>query len=167
MEHESIRWILEISISIMSIGVTTILGIQIWNALTISKLIDKKLEREKSLLKKEIAEHYSKSKHISSSLSSFNIAYTSEIAGKITPAFHAYMQAILSANAAGAEDICEMYIGWLKELLKKAATEKTPIEITPQQRLEYVSALADLESDNFKSLRSILVGDENAFFKYP
>lgn len=53
MEHESIRWILEISISIMSIGVTTILGIQIWNALTISKLIDKKLEKEKSLLKKK------------------------------------------------------------------------------------------------------------------
>lgn len=49
MIDEVIKWILEISIAGMSIGVTTILGVQIWNSLSINKLIDRKLEKERQI----------------------------------------------------------------------------------------------------------------------
>jgi hypothetical protein len=165
MIDEVIKWILEISIASMSIGVTTILGVQIWNTLSINKLIDRKLEKERQILRKEISLYYSKSKHLSSSLSSFNLAFTLKETGSLTPAFHAYMQAIISANTIGAEDVCETYIVWLIELLKKAAIEGKTIEITPQQRLEYVSSITNLTSEKFETLKRIFVADENAVFK--
>lgn len=147
----------------MGIGVTTILGIQIWNAITIDKLIDNKLQKERDAIKKEIASYYSKSKHIASSLSSFNLAFTFRETGQLTPAFHAYMQAIISANKAGAEDICEMYAEWLVKLLAKVAKDKVPIQITPKQRLEYISALANLNSKRFLDIKNMLIGNEEEF----
>ena len=109
--------------------------------------------------------YYSKSKHLASSLSSFNLAFTLKETGNLTPAFHAYMQAIISANKIGAEDVCETYIAWLIDLLKKAAKEEKTIEITPLQRLEYVSSITNLKSEKFETLKRIFVADKDAVFK--
>lgn len=158
------QWVIEITIAMMGIGITTILGIQIWNALTIDKLIDSRLRKEREVTQKEITSYYSKTKHIASSLSSFNLAFTFRETGQLSSAFHAYMQAIISANAAGAEDICEMYAEWLSNLLIKAAQDEVAIKITPEQRLEYISELANLTSKRFLDIKKVLIG-ENTFTK--
>lgn len=157
---------MEISIALTGMGVTVLLGIQIWNALTINKLIDNKLKEERRIIQKEIASYYSKSKHIASSLSSFNLAFTLKETSQLTPAFHAYMQAIISANKADAEDICEMYADWLANLLLDVAVKKTPIRVTAEQRLEYISALSNLNSKRINELKSILIGSENASVEF-
>lgn len=166
MIENYIQWIMEISIALTGIGVTVILGIQIWNALTINKLIDNKLKEERRIIQNEIAIYYSKSKHIASSLSSFNLAFTLKETNQFTPAFHAYIQAIISANKADSEDICEMYADWLAKLLLDAAMKKTPIKITAEQRLEYISALSNLNSQRINELKNILIGSENASMEF-
>ena len=105
LKEPNLNWILGILISIMSIAVTTILGIQIHAVMTIDKRIQKKIEKERETYQYEnlkLTEHLKAFTIAVQRFTSGNIYLTNE---EYNDAFCVFCLAAIDANKIGEKDL--------------------------------------------------------------
>lgn len=118
--ESSLNWLLGIIVGIVGIAVSAALVIQIWTAMQIEKLMDKKIKETKieadmklktlaADMKKVASELDNKSFNQMTSTSMYVMGQVKALTQEYNDALYSFLLAIKSAKAAGHYNLCDLY----------------------------------------------------------
>lgn len=115
----SLQKTLEICISIMGIGITAILGIQIYTILTIDKRVQEKIEDERKLYKDDNTQLKKDMRSFVKTMQRFTTGNIYLINGEYNDAFCVFCLAAIDANKLGEKELASISLQQAVDILQK------------------------------------------------
>lgn len=115
----SLQKTLEICISIMGIGITAILGIQIYTILTIDKRVQEKIEDERKLYKDSNSQLKENLRSLTKTTQRFTTGNIYLVNGEYNDAFCVFCLAAIDANKLGEKELTSICLQQAVDILQK------------------------------------------------
>lgn len=115
----SLQKTLEICISIMGIGITAILGIQIYTILTIDKRVQEKIEDERKLYKDSNSQLKEDLRSLTKTMQRFTTGNIYLVNGEYNDAFCVFCLAAVDANKLGESELASICLQQAVDILQK------------------------------------------------
>lgn len=115
----SLQKTLEVCISIMGIGITAILGIQIYTILTIDKRVQEKIENERKLYKHDNTLLKEDSRSLIKTMQRFTTGNIYLVNGEYNDAFCVFCLAAIDANKLGDKELTSISLQQAVDILQK------------------------------------------------
>lgn len=115
----SLQKTLEICISIMGIGITAILGIQIYTILTIDKRVQEKIEDERILYKDSNSQLKEDLRSFAKTMQRFTTGNIYLVNGEYNDAFCVFCLAAIDANKLGEKELTSISLQQAVDILQK------------------------------------------------
>lgn len=154
--ESSLSWMLGITVSIIGLGVTTLLGVQIYNAMTIDKLIDKKLDTMRLDLNNEIDDASDENKEISLCMNLFNLGMTQSVSKDHNLAFDSIVLSITRANRMNFHEFSSMALSILLNYMNELFSKGFILHLTKAKKSEYKQGLLGIKDEKLGELISII-----------
>ena len=164
--ESSLNWLIGICITIVGLGVATLLGTQIYNALTIDERIKERLELAKEELNKNIDESFQDTNKMIACTTLLNLGKTCSVNKEYPEAFENIILSIIQANKAGFDDFATFNTKALISFMKDLTVSKEfSLKLTKEEKEEYVKGVLGIKCDTLGELIDIIKSakeDQNA-----
>lgn len=152
-----LNWSLAIIVGIVGIAVSVALVTQIWTALQIDKIIDKRIEALMKVLDNTFKNQERLAYDLSVCSSMYVEGQLKAIIGHYNDSLYSFIFAIKAAKRAQREDLCDLYA--TQTLCFFREQEKNNIRLTiPKEEIRmYVEDLSGISSEKVKELSEYII----------
>lgn len=155
--ESSLHWVLGIIVAIVGIAVSVALVTQIWTAIQIDKIIDKRIEDLMKTLNRAFGDQEKVAYDLSVCTSMYVEGQLKAIIGQHSDSLYSFIFAIKAAKRAKREDLCDIYAAQTLRFFKEQKKSSTRLTIPKEEVRMYVEDMSDISSEKVKELSEYII----------
>lgn len=152
-----LNWSLGIIVGVVGIAVSVALVVQIWTAVQIDKIIDKRIDNLKKTLNEAFGDQEKVAYDLSTCSSSYVEGQLKAAIGHYDDSFYCFLFAIKAAKRAKREDLCDIYADQALCFFKEQEKNNVHLKIPKNEARMHVEDLSGIPSEKVKELSEYII----------
>lgn len=157
LKDSALEWIIGLSVALIGIGVTVLIGVQIYNAMSIDKLIRNSIQEENKKLDSKLRYVSNESKVQLMSYTGFMLGLIQVLDKQYDECMKSFFVAVIKAHQYNFEDFAAMGVNHILKQVDVLRKTGFKLSLDKQTKEEYIKGIAGINSPRLSELLEFIL----------